>query len=164
LTCSHSFTIPSSLELAGVAPLLCAGITTFSPYKDHGLDKAGLKIGVVSNCSMLSKAALLLSSVGCGLKSMAARRPGRLQVLPCCRVILLSLQAFGMHPLLFDADSFSAAANPLLLLLLLPSQVGLGGLGHMAVKFGVAFGCEVYVISRWGQHMGGLCCETVWVL
>jgi D-arabinose 1-dehydrogenase-like Zn-dependent alcohol dehydrogenase len=26
--------------------------------------------------------------------------------------------------------------------------VGLGGLGHMAVKFGVAFGCEVYVISR----------------
>lgn len=26
--------------------------------------------------------------------------------------------------------------------------MGLGGLGHMAVKFGVAFGCEVYVISR----------------
>ncbi|WIA35261.1 hypothetical protein OEZ86_003720 [Tetradesmus obliquus] len=69
---THSFTIPTNLDLAGVAPLLCAGITTFSPYKDHGLDKAGLKIGVV----------------------------------------------------------------------------GLGGLGHMAVKFGVAFGCEVYVISR----------------
>jgi D-arabinose 1-dehydrogenase-like Zn-dependent alcohol dehydrogenase len=48
LFCSHSFTIPTNLELSGVAPLLCAGITTFSPYKDHGLDKAGLKIGVVS--------------------------------------------------------------------------------------------------------------------
>jgi hypothetical protein len=24
------------------------GITTYAPYKDHGLDKAGLKIGVVS--------------------------------------------------------------------------------------------------------------------
>jgi D-arabinose 1-dehydrogenase-like Zn-dependent alcohol dehydrogenase len=53
--------------LAGVAPLVCAGITTYAPYKDHGLDKPGNKIGVV----------------------------------------------------------------------------GLGGLGHMAVKFGVAFGCEV---------------------
>ena len=70
--CRHTYTIPSNLPLAGVAPLLCAGITTYAPYKDHGLDQAGLKIGVV----------------------------------------------------------------------------GLGGLGHMAVKFGVAFGCEVYVISR----------------
>jgi Zn-dependent alcohol dehydrogenase len=55
-----------------VAPLLCAGITTYAPYKDHGFDQPGKKVGVV----------------------------------------------------------------------------GLGGLGHMAVKFGVAFGCEVYVISR----------------
>lgn len=70
--CSHTYTIPDNLSLAGVAPLLCAGITTYSPYKDHNLDKPGYKIGVV----------------------------------------------------------------------------GLGGLGHMAVKFGVAFGCEVYVISR----------------
>jgi D-arabinose 1-dehydrogenase-like Zn-dependent alcohol dehydrogenase len=38
---------------------------------------------------------------------------------------------------------------PAFLLLLLLLQVGLGGLGHMAVKFGVAFGCKVYVISRW---------------
>ncbi|KAI8464340.1 MAG: chaperonin 10-like protein [Monoraphidium minutum] len=68
----YTFTVPDNLDMAGVAPLLCAGITTFSPYKLYGLDKPGLKIGVV----------------------------------------------------------------------------GLGGLGHMAVKFGVAFGCEVYVISR----------------
>jgi D-arabinose 1-dehydrogenase-like Zn-dependent alcohol dehydrogenase len=69
---THTYTIPSSLDLAGVAPLLCAGITTYAPYKDHGFDQPGKKVGVV----------------------------------------------------------------------------GLGGLGHMAVKFGVAFGCEVYVISR----------------
>jgi cinnamyl-alcohol dehydrogenase len=68
----HTYSIPSNLPLAGVAPLLCAGITTYSPYKDHGFDKPGKKVGVV----------------------------------------------------------------------------GLGGLGHMAVKFGAAFGCEVYVISR----------------
>jgi uncharacterized zinc-type alcohol dehydrogenase-like protein len=69
---SYAHTIPANLDLAGVAPLLCAGITTYAPYKDHGFDKPGNKVGVV----------------------------------------------------------------------------GLGGLGHMAVKFGVAFGCEVYVISR----------------
>jgi uncharacterized zinc-type alcohol dehydrogenase-like protein len=68
----HTYTIPANLDLSGVAPLLCAGITTYAPYKDHGFDKPGKKVGVV----------------------------------------------------------------------------GLGGLGHMAVKFGVAFGCEVYVISR----------------
>jgi uncharacterized zinc-type alcohol dehydrogenase-like protein len=69
---SFTHTIPGNLDLPGVAPLLCAGITTYSPYKDHGFDQPGKKVGVV----------------------------------------------------------------------------GLGGLGHMVVKFGVAFGCEVYVISR----------------
>jgi D-arabinose 1-dehydrogenase-like Zn-dependent alcohol dehydrogenase len=69
---THTFTVSDKLDLARVAPLLCAGITTYSPYILYGLDKPGLKIGVV----------------------------------------------------------------------------GLGGLGHMAVKFGVAFGCEVFVISR----------------
>ncbi|XP_019227609.1 PREDICTED: 8-hydroxygeraniol dehydrogenase-like isoform X2 [Nicotiana attenuata] len=56
---------------AEAAPLLCAGITTYSPLKYFGLDKPGLNIGVV----------------------------------------------------------------------------GLGGLGHMAVKFAKAFGCKVTVIS-----------------
>jgi uncharacterized zinc-type alcohol dehydrogenase-like protein len=38
--------IPESLELAAVAPLLCAGITTYSPLKHWGAG-AGKKIGVV---------------------------------------------------------------------------------------------------------------------
>ncbi|XP_009764992.1 8-hydroxygeraniol dehydrogenase-like [Nicotiana sylvestris] len=61
---------PENLS-AEAAPLLCAGITTYSPLKYFGLDKPGLNIGVV----------------------------------------------------------------------------GLGGLGHMAVKFAKAFGCKVTVIS-----------------
>eukprot|EP01068_Selenidium_serpulae_P015623 Selendium_serpulae@DN6228_c0_g1_i3.p1 len=56
----------------GVAPLLCAGITIWSPMKKWKMDQPGKKIGVM----------------------------------------------------------------------------GLGGLGHMAVKFGAAFGNEVYVFSR----------------
>ena len=63
--------IPSSLALDGSAPLLCAGITTYSPLKHWGVGK-GHRLGVV----------------------------------------------------------------------------GLGGLGHMAVKIGRAFGADVTVLSR----------------
>src|SRR5438874_2403933 len=62
--------VPSDLELAAAAPLLCAGITTYSPMRHHGVAK-GKKVGVV----------------------------------------------------------------------------GLGGLGHMAVKFGRAFGAHVAVFT-----------------
>ncbi|GAV67244.1 ADH_zinc_N domain-containing protein/ADH_N domain-containing protein [Cephalotus follicularis] len=63
--------IPDNLSLEGGAPLLCAGITVYSPMKYYGLDKPGLHVGVV----------------------------------------------------------------------------GLGGLGHLAVKFAKAFGVKVTVIS-----------------
>ena len=63
--------IPRILPLEGVAPLLCAGISVYSPLMVHGLARPGLHLGVV----------------------------------------------------------------------------GLGGLGHMAVKFGKAFGMMVSVIS-----------------
>jgi len=38
--------VPKNLELSGVAPLLCAGITTFSPMRRWG-SLAGKKVGVV---------------------------------------------------------------------------------------------------------------------
>jgi len=38
--------VPENLDLAGVAPLLCAGITTFSPMRHWGVTK-GKKVGVV---------------------------------------------------------------------------------------------------------------------
>src|SRR6202007_2917073 len=38
--------VPSNLNLAGVAPLLCAGITTYSPMHHWGVTK-GKKVGVV---------------------------------------------------------------------------------------------------------------------
>lgn len=38
--------VPDNLELAGVAPLLCAGITTYSPLRYHGVT-TGKKVGVV---------------------------------------------------------------------------------------------------------------------
>ncbi|SFH61815.1 uncharacterized zinc-type alcohol dehydrogenase-like protein [Nitrosospira sp. Nsp14] len=38
--------VPSNLDLAGAAPLLCAGITTYSPMRHWGVKK-GKKVGVV---------------------------------------------------------------------------------------------------------------------
>src|SRR6185369_4741599 len=38
--------VPSNLNLAGVAPLLCAGITTYSPMRHWGVTK-GKKVGIV---------------------------------------------------------------------------------------------------------------------
>lgn len=43
---AFALTIPANLDLAGVAPLLCAGITTYSPLR-HWNVKAGQKVGVV---------------------------------------------------------------------------------------------------------------------
>ena len=37
--------VPANLNLAGVAPLLCAGITTYSPMRHWGV--AGKKVGIV---------------------------------------------------------------------------------------------------------------------
>nr|AEE69008.1 cinnamyl alcohol dehydrogenase 3 [Camellia sinensis] len=39
--------IPDSLPLDASAPLLCAGITTYSPLKHFGLDQPGMHVGVV---------------------------------------------------------------------------------------------------------------------
>jgi len=39
--------IPDNLSLDAAAPLMCAGITVYSPMKYYGLDKPGLHIGVV---------------------------------------------------------------------------------------------------------------------
>ena len=45
---NHRFVlrVPTNLNLAGVAPLLCAGITTYSPMHHHAVTK-GKKVGVV---------------------------------------------------------------------------------------------------------------------
>ena len=39
-------TIPSALNISKAAPLLCAGITTYSPLRHHGV-KAGDKVGIL---------------------------------------------------------------------------------------------------------------------
>jgi alcohol dehydrogenase (NADP+) len=38
--------VPGNLDLAGTSPLLCAGITTYSPLRHHGVTQ-GQKVGIV---------------------------------------------------------------------------------------------------------------------
>lgn len=47
LTERFTLHIPENLEMKSTAPLLCAGITTYSPLMHYGLNKPGMKIGVI---------------------------------------------------------------------------------------------------------------------
>ena len=45
--CRFVLHVPENLPLNASAPLLCAGITTYSPLMHYGLNKPGQKLGVV---------------------------------------------------------------------------------------------------------------------
>ena len=47
MMCRYVLHVPDNLAFEGVAPLLCAGITTYSPLKHYGFDKPGFKLGIV---------------------------------------------------------------------------------------------------------------------
>ena len=47
LCCRFVLHVPENLPLDAAAPLLCAGITTYSPLMHYDLNKAGMKLGVV---------------------------------------------------------------------------------------------------------------------
>lgn len=55
--------VPESLDPAGAAPLLCAGITTFAPLRDHGV-KAGDRVGVVGLGGLGHMAVKLAAKMG----------------------------------------------------------------------------------------------------
>ena len=43
----YALHVPDNLPLDAAAPLLCAGITVYSPLMHYGLNKPGMKLGVV---------------------------------------------------------------------------------------------------------------------
>jgi len=55
--------IPANLDLPGVAPLLCAGITTYSPLRRAGVTK-GKKVGIVGLDGLGHMAVKLASAMG----------------------------------------------------------------------------------------------------
>ncbi|KAJ7943760.1 putative Alcohol dehydrogenase [Quillaja saponaria] len=56
--------IPDNIPLDAAAPLLCAGITVYSPMRYYGLDKPGLNVGVVGLGGLGHVAVKFLKSLG----------------------------------------------------------------------------------------------------
>jgi uncharacterized zinc-type alcohol dehydrogenase-like protein len=56
-------TVPDNLDLAGAAPLLCAGITTYSPLRHWGI-KAGMTVGVIGLGGLGHMGVKLASAMG----------------------------------------------------------------------------------------------------
>lgn len=56
--------IPDKLNMADAAPLLCAGITVYSPIKRFGFDKPGMHIGVVGLGGLGHMAVKVLKGMG----------------------------------------------------------------------------------------------------
>jgi uncharacterized zinc-type alcohol dehydrogenase-like protein len=65
IVCTEHFVlrVPGNLALAGVAPLLCAGITTYSPLRQWGC-QAGTKVGVVGLGGLGHMAVKLAAAMG----------------------------------------------------------------------------------------------------
>ena len=80
--------VPDNLPLAGVAPLLCAGVTVWSPLRHFGV-KAGDKVGVVGLGGLGHMAVKLASALGAEVtlfttspqKGADAKRLGAKQVV-----------------------------------------------------------------------------------
>lgn len=62
---TRALAVPTDIPLANAAPLLCAGITTYSPMVKHGLNKPGMRIGVVGLGGLGSMALQFGRAFGC---------------------------------------------------------------------------------------------------
>jgi alcohol dehydrogenase (NADP+) len=68
--------VPKNLELSGVAPLLCAGITTYSPLRQWGCT-AGMRVGVVGLGGLGHMAVKLASAMGAEVTMMSTSESKR---------------------------------------------------------------------------------------
>ncbi|CAN1121725.1 Probable mannitol dehydrogenase, partial [Linum perenne] len=66
MVCDEHFVvrIPESIPMDAAAPLLCAGITVYSPMRYYGVDKAGMEVGVVGLGGLGHVAVKFLKAMG----------------------------------------------------------------------------------------------------
>ncbi len=93
--------VPASLDVAKVAPLLCAGITTYSPLKTWGV-KAGSRVGVVGLGGLGHMAVKLAHAMGADVTVLSRSRDKEADAL-----------ALGANRLLVSSDeeAMKAAAS-----------------------------------------------------
>lgn len=115
--------VPSNLDLAGVAPLLCAGITTYSPLR-HWKVGPGMKVGIVGLGGLGHMALKFAHSFGAytvQLTTSSRKREDALR-LGADEVVISSDQAAmkahtGSFDFILDAVSAPHALEPYLSLL-----------------------------------------------
>ena len=153
--------VPSNLKLAGAAPLLCAGITTYSPMRRWGVAK-GKKVGVVGLGGLGHMAVKLAHAFGAQVavfttspgKKEDALRLGADEV-----VISRNADEMQKHTESFDfiLDAVSADHDINAYLNLLRRDGNLTIVGAPAKPLGVsAFGLIVRRRSFSGSNIGGI--------
>lgn len=96
--------IPDSLDIQAAAPILCAGITTYSPLKHYGV-KAGDKVGIVGIGGLGHMGVQLAKAMGAQVTAITTSEEKKEDVLALgADAILLSTdeQAMQEHALAFD--------------------------------------------------------------
>src|SRR5271166_1067392 len=153
--------VPSNLDLAGAAPLLCAGITTYSPLRHWGVTK-GKKVGVVGLGGLGHMAVKFAHALGAHVvvfttspnKKEDAQRLGADEV-----VIARNADEMQMHADSFDfiLDAVSADHDINAYINLLRRDGNLTIVGAPAKPLGVsAFGLIMRRRSFSGSNIGGI--------
>jgi uncharacterized zinc-type alcohol dehydrogenase-like protein len=109
------FRVPKNLDLAGAAPLLCAGITTYSPLRFHKVGK-GQKVGIVGLGGLGHMGVKLANALGAHVvlfttspnKTQDALRLGAQEVVISKNENEMKKHANSFH---FILDTVSAAHN-----------------------------------------------------
>ena len=110
--------IPKNLDLAGIAPILCAGITTWSPLR-HWNVKKGSKVAVIGLGGLGHMAIKLANALGADV-TLFSRSPNKMQDaldLGANQVVISTDEkqmenAQGLFDLIIDTVPYSHDLNP----------------------------------------------------
>lgn len=83
LVCRFALHIPENLEMKSTAPLLCAGITTYSPLMHYSLNKPGMKIGVIGLGGLGHMAVKIAKAMGVEVSSCWKALRGLVELRLC---------------------------------------------------------------------------------
>ncbi|MGC4116843.1 MAG: NAD(P)-dependent alcohol dehydrogenase [Myxococcales bacterium] len=153
--------VPKNLELAGAAPLLCAGITTYSPLRHWGVTK-GQKVGVIGLGGLGHMGVKFAHAFGAQVvvfttspgKREAARRLGADEVVVSTSAEEMRKHASSFH---FILDTVSADHDLNAYLNLLRRDGHLCIVGAPSKPLGVsAFGLILGRRSFSGSSIGGI--------
>lgn len=101
---SFVLNIPENLEISAVAPILCAGVTTYSPLKRWGV-KAGDKVGVVGIGGLGHMAVQIANAMGAEVTAITTKKEKREAALQLgAKNVLISAdeKEFAKHELELD--------------------------------------------------------------